>query len=146
MPISSLENLLRVFGGGTIEAKDQQCLFCETLLMTLARTAYADKNLAEVEVPTALEIYKAHTGQEVEVGEFRHAARSELFESTPLPRYISKAASSLSAVHKREIIAALAELIRVDKNISPNELDFFNAMAKSLGVTYADVAGLAAGN
>lgn len=144
MPVSALTVLLRILGGGSISEEEQKELYRETLLLVLARGAYSDTNLASAEVDTAQKIYCDHTQQSLETADFRHAARSELFEATPLNRYISRAAAQLGIEHRRDIATALSELIHADENISPNEIEFFNTTAKALDLTYADVAGLIA--
>lgn len=144
MPVSALSTVLKIFGGGAMSDDERSELYREALLMTLARQAYADTNLAQVEVDTAARIYHEHTGQELPVAEFRHAARSEIYETTPLPRYLSRIATHLSSADKRDIAKALAELIHSDENISPNEVDFFNGVVKALDLSFADVAGLVA--
>lgn len=144
MPVSTLDVLLHVLGGGTISDEQKKELYRETLMLTLARTAYADRNVAEAEIAKAQEIYCAHTGETLGVADFKHAARSELFESMPIERNVSRAAAVLDIESRRDIANALVELVQADENISPNEIEFFNTVVKALNVSYADVAGLIA--
>ena len=50
MAIADLKNVLNIFGGSDIDESEQNQLFEETLLMTLARAADADINIQNVEV------------------------------------------------------------------------------------------------
>ena len=144
MPVSALTVLLRILGGGSVSEEEQKELYRETLLLVLARGAYSDTNIASAEVDTAQKIYQAHTNETLETADFRHAARSELFEATPLNRYVSRAAALLNIEHRRDIAAALREMIHADESVSPNEIEFFNTTAKALDLTYADGVGLIA--
>ncbi|MGD8327149.1 MAG: TerB family tellurite resistance protein [Sphingomonadales bacterium] len=144
MPVSTLNVLIHLLGGGSVSEEQQQELYRETLLLTLARAAYADRNVADEEVAKAQELYCKHTGENLSVAEFQHAARSDLFETMPLQRNVSRAATVLSIESRRDIVKALVALVKADENISPNEIEFFNTVVKALNVSYADVAGLIA--
>lgn len=144
MPVSTLSVLVHLLGGGSVSEEQQLELYRETLLLALARTAYADRNVADEEVAKAQELYCKHTGESLSVAEFKHAARSDLFETMPLQRNISRAATVLSIECRRDIVEALIALVKADENISPNEIEFFNTVVKALNVSYADVAGLIA--
>jgi uncharacterized tellurite resistance protein B-like protein len=48
--------------------------------------------------------------------------------------------------HRAETIQALADIFRSDRVVNPLEIDFFNGVANSLGVTPAQIAGLVAGD
>ena len=50
MAIADLKNVLKIFGGSEITEDQQNELYKEVLLMTLARAADADINIQTVEV------------------------------------------------------------------------------------------------
>ena len=61
-------------------------------------------------------------------------------------KYLRKAEKRLSESHCSEIVHALAEVFRSDKNVSALEVDFFNNVVNALNVTPAQIAGLSAGD
>lgn len=144
MSVSRLEKVLRIFGGGTMSAEEKQTLAKEALLMTLARVTNADSNIATVEVETVRKIYAETTGEEITPADVRTAARSDLYESTPLTRYLSGIQSKIDLDDKVRIAGALAEVIKSDRRISPAEIDFFNQIAAALALTPADLVGMRA--
>ena len=146
MAIADLTNVLKIFGGADISKDEQDELFKETLLMTLARAADADINIQSVEVERIQEILKQHTGDDFSTADIRVAARAELYAEATLRKYLSSVTNKLSASQRAETIQALADVFRSDKNVSVLEVDFFNRVADSLGVTAAQVAGLSAGD
>ena len=146
MAIADLKNVLKIFGGADISKEEQDELFKETLLMTLARAADADINIQTVEVERIQEILKQHTGEDFSSADIRVAARAELYAEATLKRYLSSVTRKLTASQRAETIQALADVFRSDKNVSVLEVDFFNGVADSLGVTAAQVAGLNAGD
>ena len=146
MAIADLKNVLKIFGGADISKDEQDELFKETLLMTLARAADADINIQSVEVERIQEILKQHTGEDFSTADIRVAARAELYAEATLRKYLSSVTNKLSESQRAETIQALADVFRSDKNVSVLEVDFFNRVADSLGVTAAQVAGLSAGD
>lgn len=146
MAIADLKNVLKIFGGSDISKDEQNELFKETLLMTLARAADADINIQTVEVERIQNILKEHTGEDFSSADIRVAARDELYAEATLKRYLSSVTRKLSARQRAETIQALADVFRSDMNVSELEIDFFNGVADSLGVTAAQVAGLKAGD
>ncbi len=146
MAIADLKNVLKVFGGSDVGAAHEKDLFEETLLMTLARAANADVSIQHVEVESIQAILKKHTGKDFSAADIRVAAREELYAEATLVRYLRRAAKRLSEDHCTEIVQALAEVFRSDKNVSGLEVDFFNNVVTALSVTPAQIAGLATGD
>jgi uncharacterized tellurite resistance protein B-like protein len=142
MAIADLKNVLNIFGGSDISEDQQNELFKEVLLMTLARAADADINIQNVEVDRIREIIKAHTGEEVSPADVRVAARSELYAESNLRKYLGKVAHKLKPEHRGQVVQALAEVFRSDDDVSPLEVDFFNRTATAIGATPAQLAGL----
>jgi uncharacterized tellurite resistance protein B-like protein len=142
MTIAMLGKVLKVFGGGEPDAGEQKQLFKETLLMTLARASSSDTNVETVEVDTVREILKRVTGEDISAADIRVAARSELFESTPLEKYLSRVARKLRLEDRVTILRSLAEVLRSDVTVSQLEVDYFDKIAGALDVNPAALAGL----
>ena len=146
MALADLKNVLNIFGGSEIGEDKQNELFKEVLLMTLARAADADINIQSIEVERIQEIIKKHTGEEVSAADVRVAARAELYAEAGLRKYLAKVQGKMRPEDRAETIQALADIFRSDHVVSPLEIDFFNNVAGSLGVTPAQIAGLQVGD
>ncbi len=146
MAIADLKNVLKIFGGSEITEDQENELFKEVLLMTLARAADADINIQNVEVDRIREILKEHTGEDFSAADIRVAARAELYADSTLIKYLNSVYKKMSAAHRAETIQALADVFRSDKNVSVLEVDFFDKVAEALRVTPSQMAGLIAGD
>ncbi len=146
MAIADLKNVLKIFGGSEITEDQQNELYKEVLLMTLARAADADINIQTVEVDRIREILKEHTGEDFSAADIRVAARSELYADSTLIKYLNSVYKKMTAAHRAETIQALADVFRSDKNVSVLEVDFFDKVAEALRVTPSQMAGLIAGD
>jgi uncharacterized tellurite resistance protein B-like protein len=146
MAIADLKSVLKIFGGGDVSDEEQNVLFKEVLLMTLARAADADINIQHVEVDRIREILKEHTGEEFSPGDIRVAARDELYAEASLMKYLDSVRGKMKNKHRAETVSALADVLRSDSNVSVLEVDFFNNVANALKVTPAELAGLYAGD
>lgn len=145
MAIADLKNVLKIFGGADIGKDAQNELYKEVLLMTLARAANADVNIQAVEVDRVRDILKEHTGDDFTAADIRVAARAELYAEADLKKYLSSVKKKMKEEHRAHVIQALADVFRSDEDISVLEVDFFNSIARSLGVSPAQIAGLHAG-
>ena len=146
MAIADLKNVLHIFGGADVTEEQQNELFKEVLLMTLARAADADINIQSVEVERIQEILKTHTGEEFSSADIRVAARAELYAEATLRKYLSSVHTKMSDAHRAATIQALADVFRSDSNVSVLEVDFFDRVATALHVSPAQIAGLNAGD
>ena len=146
MALADLKNVLNIFGGSDIGEDQQNELFKEVLLMTLARAADADINIQSIEVERIQAIIKEHTGEDVSAADVRVAARAELYAEAGLRKYLSKVRGKMKSRHRAETVQALADVFRSDHVVSVLEVDFFNNVVDSLGVTPAQIAGLVAGD
>ena len=146
MALADLKNVLNIFGGSDISEDKQNELFKEVLLMTLARAADADINIQAIEVERIQEIIKDHTGEDVSASDVRVAARAELYAEAGLRKYLAKVQGNMKPEHRAETIQSLAEIFKSDHVVSPLEIDFFDRVAESLGVTPSQIAGLHAGD
>lgn len=121
-------------------------LLQDTLLRTLARMSYADTNVQCGEVETIQKIYLDVTGNEVSEADIRVASRADLYEHQPFEKYLGGVQKKISLDDKMVIMCALAEVIRVDGNISPGEIDFFNEVGNALKLNPADLKDLTSGD
>ena len=146
MAIADLKNVLKIFGGSDVSEEQENELFKEVLLMTLARAADADINIQTVEVERIQEILKEHTDEDFTRADIRVAARSELYAEATLIKYLNSVYKKMRPAHRAETIQALADVFRSDKNVSVLEVDFFDKVAEALRVTPSQMAGLIAGD
>ena len=142
MGIADLGNVLKIFGGSDVSPEEQRALFEEVLLMVLARASSSDTSIQRIEVKTIMEIVERETGNAITEQDVRRAARTELYETTPLDKYLSSASKKLVDRDRVSIVHLLAEVIRSDTEVSALEVDFFNRVAGALHATPAEIAGL----
>jgi len=142
MALADLSSVLKIFGESSADAANQEDLYKEVLLMTLARAASADSNMAAVEILSIQGIMQRETGQELTEADIRKASRPDLYESANLRKYLRSVQGRLSDANKSTILQALADVIRSDTEISGLEIDYFNRVATALSATPAELAGL----
>ncbi len=142
MAIADLSSVLKIFGESSPDEAEQKALYGEALLMTLARASSADANIDPAEISTIQGIIKRETGEEVSSQDVRRAARTELYEKTPLRKYLRSIQGKLREEDRRRIVSALAEVINSDCKVTVLEIDFFNRVADALRITPAELAGL----
>lgn len=124
----------------TADSNPDRPLADEVLLRSLARMAYSDTNVDNVEVETIQRIFQDAAGQKVESSEIRSAARGDLYESTSFDKYLATVASKLSDDDKKRIAKAMCEVIKADGRHSPFEVEFFNKAVGALKLSPADLA------
>jgi len=144
MSIADLSTVLAIFGGSEPDPEKQKELFKEVLLMTLARASSSDSNIQQIEVESIQGILQKETGEEFSVGDIRKAARSDLYETVPLRKYLSSSSRKLKSEDRVTVIQTLAEVIRSDTEVSVLEIDFFNSVAEALKATPSELIGLSA--
>jgi uncharacterized tellurite resistance protein B-like protein len=142
MSIADLSTVLKIFSETKLDDELQDELFAEALLMTLARASSSDANIHAVEVESIQQIMLRETGTEVSTQDVRKAARTELYESAPLKRYLGSVRRQLRPVDRVRVVTLLADVIKSDTEISVLEVDFFNMVAEALHTTPAQLAGL----
>ena len=81
-----------------------------------------------------------YTGETYEAGTIRAEAIEQSQEESLRP--VAKAASKLPEGLRVLAIDALASVMRADDQISYAEIDYFNAVAGAMRLSFADVAGL----
>lgn len=142
MSIADLSNVLKIFGGSEIDPASQKDLYKEVLLMVLARASSSDANIHEVEIETIQNIVQQETGADLSVQDVRKAARTELYESTSLEKYLSSARKNLADDDRVRVVRLLGDVIKSDTSVSVLEIDFFNKVAEALRTSPAEIAGL----
>lgn len=143
MSIADLSSVLKIFGGSEISAEEQNTVYQEVLLMVLARASSSDSNIHPIEIETIQEMVERETGNEITSQDVRKAGRTELYETTPLEKYLGSARKKMADADRVKIIHLLAEVIKSDTEVSVLEIDFFNKVATSLKATPAEIVGLA---
>ncbi len=73
---------------------------------------------------------------------YARAARTELYESTPLDKYLASASRKLQDTDRIAIVHLLAEVVSSDTEVSVLEIDFFDMVAGALHASPAEIAGL----
>ena len=144
MGIANLSHVLKIFSGSDLDADEESVLFGEVLLMTLARASSSDANTHPVEVETVRKIVLEATGEDVSGADVRVAAASELYETASLEKYLLSCGRRLSPSSRVTTVEALAEVIKSDTQVTSREVQFFDMVARALGVTPAELAGLVA--
>lgn len=142
MSILEFKSISKIFGGGKPSAEEQTALYKEALLMTLARATSADADIASVEIAAAQKILKEETGEDISGPNIRVAAKSSIFESQPLEKYLAQVAGKIDADHRIRIVHSLTKVLKSDVRVTQFEADFFNMVTKAMKVTPAETAGL----
>ena len=142
MGIADLSSVLKILGEAAPSDEELDELYAEALLMTLARASSSDANIDSAEISTIQTIVKRETGEDLTPQDVRRAARTELYETTPLRKYLRNIRRDLRHDDRRKIVQALAEVINSDCKVSVLEIDFFNRVADALRITPAELAGL----
>jgi uncharacterized tellurite resistance protein B-like protein len=144
MSLVEFKNILKFLRDDEPTAVEKKEIFKEAALMVLARATSADTSIKTVEVESVQEILKRVTGEEISLADIRVAAQSELFERTPLDKYLSGVGRKLDTQQRVAILHCLAEVIRSDERISHFETDYFDMVAGALKVTPSELVGLVA--
>ncbi len=142
MNLESLNNVLKFFGGGTPSAEEKEALFKEVTLLTLARATASDSNIKPIEVEQTRAIIERLSNETVSAGQVRTAAKSKIYETAPLEKYLASAGRKLDVEQRAAIVQALAEVILADSRVSSAEVDFFNMVAAAFDLTPATLVGL----
>ena len=88
MGIADLSSVLKILGESAPSEEERDELYAEALLMTLARASSSDANIDSAEISTIQGIIKRETGEDLSPQDVRRAARTELYETTPLRKYL----------------------------------------------------------
>ena len=141
MALVDLTNIKRLFGGSRDAQPDPE-VYRELSLMILARATDADAYTHPAEVEVVQQALVGLLGERIEGSDIRIAARSALYETAPLEKYISRVGPQLPKSDRRAILNALVEVLKADERVATSEANYFNMVASSLELSFADVAGL----
>ncbi len=144
MAVADLSSVLKVFGKSSPSEENQDDLYKEVLLMTLAGASKADANIHPVEIETIQQIMQRETGQVLTEADIRKAARPHLNESANLRKYLRSVRRQLKLEDRSKIVQAVGDVIKSDTQINVLEIDFFYQVADALRITPAEQLGLTA--
>ena len=141
MALVDLTHIKRLFGGSR-DTQPNPEVYRELLLMVLARATDADSYTHPAEVETVQNVLEGLLGERIEGSDVRIAARSALYETAPLEKYISRVGPQLPKSDRRAILNGLIEVLNADERVATSEANYFNMVASAMELTFADVAGL----
>ena len=144
MAIADLSRVLKIFSKSSPSEEKQKELYRAVLLMTLAQTSSSDANIHPVEIETIQQIMQRETGQELTEFDIRKVARTELYESVKLRKYLRSVQRQLKAEDRSKIVQAVADVIKSDTQINVLEIAFFYQVANALRITLVEPLGLTA--
>ena len=139
MALKNFSIIRRLLGENEPSDSEKHDLFREALLMTLARGTHADSYTDAAEVETVAKIIETHLGEVVPESDIRVAARSDLYESAPLDKWLKQCSRALDVSQRLAIVHALVDVIRVDGHVRSGEADFFNMVVDALDLKPVDV-------
>ena len=128
-----------------LSAEKKQKAFKELLVLVLARGTRADLHTHETEVSAAQKVIKNYIGEDISAAELRIAASSEIFETSPLNKHVSKLAPRFDGAERIVIINALKDVLQADGHVRQPEADFFDTMANALKLKPSEIAGITIG-
>ena len=139
MALVDLKKLKGLVNAGTSGADDRE-IFGQLLFTILTKAARIDLHTDASEVEAIQKIMKEYTGEIYESAAVRTAAAGQAAERSLRP--VSKLAAKLPEDMRVLAINALKELMGADERISHAEIEYFNAVASAMRLSFADVAGL----
>ncbi|MEM9255252.1 MAG: TerB family tellurite resistance protein [Pseudomonadota bacterium] len=140
MALVDLLNVRQLFGRDRAEP-DQEA-YRELLLMVLARATYVDAHTDYTEVETVQKVLSDYLGEDISSADVRVAAKSALFETAPLEKYVSSIGPRLPKAQRIQLVHALVDVLRADERVADAEIAYFNMICGALELRFADVAGL----
>lgn len=139
MALVDLENLKSLVKAGS-SAVDERDTFKTLLLTILTKASRVDLHTDSAEVEIIQRIMQEYTGESYDGATIRSEAIAQAQESSLRP--VAKLASKVSEDMRVLAIGALKEVMAADDRISYAEIDYFNAVAAAMRLSFADVAGL----
>ncbi|MCH2190996.1 MAG: TerB family tellurite resistance protein [Gammaproteobacteria bacterium] len=141
MSIRNLSHIKKLFEH--VDNPDEKReLYKEMLLMTLSRATRADLVTDDTEVAIVQKVVLEATGEEVSVKCVRTAASSELYETAPIDKYLSRVGQKIDLSQRQSIVKALVAVFEADGQVTESETDFFNMVVGALKLSPAEAAGL----
>ncbi len=143
MSIRNLSHIKKLFEHAD-NPEEKQELYKEMLLMTLSRATRADLVTDDSEVSTVQKVVLEATGEEVSAQDVRVAASSELYETTPIDKYLSRVGQKIDMSQRQAIVKALIAVFEADGQVTESEIAFFNMVVGALKLSPAETVGLTA--
>ena len=143
MSIRNLSHIKKFFDQGDSQEEKQE-LYKEMMLMTLSRATRADLVTDDSEVATVQNVVLEATGEEVSAKCVRIAAASELYETAPIDKYLSRVGQKIDLAQRQSIIKALIAVFEADGQVTQAETDFFDMVVGALKLSPSEAAGLVA--
>ncbi|MEM8562957.1 MAG: TerB family tellurite resistance protein [Pseudomonadota bacterium] len=140
MALIDLLNIAKLFSGEVEELSHEA--YKELLLMVLSRATDVDAYTHPAEVDIVRDVLCKYLDEDVSSADVHIAAKSKLYETAPIKKYVSHVGSRLSKENRISMVNALIEVLRADDRVASAEAGYFNMICKSLKLNFADVAGL----
>jgi len=134
--LQSLKSLMT----STTSADDYRESYKTLLFTILTKASRVDLHSDGTEIELIQKIMFDYTGETYDAGSIRAEAITQAQGESLRP--VAKLAAKLPESMRVLAIDALASVIRADDNISYAEIDYFNAVAGAMRLSFADVAGL----
>ncbi len=142
MSLVEFHSILKFIGIGEPSPDERRELFKEAAVMILARATSVDANIKKVEVETVQKILVKVTGDDISAADIRTAADSEIFERKPLNKYLAGVGRKLDARERTTLLHCLADVLRIDEQITETETDYFDMVAAALKATPSEIVDL----
>ena len=123
-----------------LSAADECEIFKQLLFKLLTKAARIDLHTDTSEVELIQTLMLEYTGESYDTGVIRAEAAIQAQETSLRP--VAKLAAKLPENLRVLAIGALKEIMGADERISYAEIDYFNAVAGAMRLSFADVAGL----
>jgi uncharacterized tellurite resistance protein B-like protein len=114
----------------------------DAIIKTLSVMTKADIHISQVEVDVVQAVIKEELGIKLSSAEIRVAAVSEYSQDYDIASYLKKVSSKLELDDKKLIMRSLVKVVRADNNVSHQEKEMFNNVAKALALSAADLVSL----
>jgi len=134
--LQSLKSLMT----STASADDERENYKTLLFTILTKASRVDLHTDGSEVELIQKIMLEYTGETYDAGSIRAEAIAQSQDESLRP--VAKLAAKLPESMRVLAIDALASVMRADDQISYAEIDYFNAVAGAMRLSFADVAGL----
>ena len=142
MAFGDFSSVLKIFRGSSANEENQDKLYKEVLIATLAQASNADANIHPLEIETIQQIMRRETGLDLTGADIRKASLSNMYEAANFRKYLRRVGCKLNAENKAIILQALVDVIKSDNTINVLEIDFFNRAVDALRITPAEQIGL----
>lgn len=141
MATIDLSYIRNLFGDNFKTEGDEEA-FRELMVMVLARATDADCYTHPAEVEAVQRVIKEHLDEDISEEDIHGVATTDLYQSAPLEKYISRLAPKLSIEQRKTIVHGLMEVLVSDGQVAASEIEYFNGVVMALRLTYAEVVGL----